>query len=103
MTILGALGGLEFFKWLFNRKTLARRAEAEADGAEFAVLKEQIVFMQEQLLKKEERFDDQTSRLRECQEREFKLMSELNKANLELALKRCDIKKCSNRQPPNGY
>ena len=56
-TIVTALGGFEFIKWLANwftnRKNNKRVEEASADDSEFSVLRKQIEFLQEQLLKKE--------------------------------------------------
>ena len=72
-SILGTLGGWEMIKYLINRKTNTRKAEAEADSSEFTVLRDTVVFLQEQLQKKEERFAEQTDLVR-------KLTSE----NLEL-------------------
>ena len=53
-TVIVSLGGFEFVKWVVTRKYGKRVDEAEADKSEFSTLREQIVFLQEQLLKKEE-------------------------------------------------
>lgn len=46
LTIITALGGWESIKYIINRKTNARKAEAEADSVELSVLKETTVFLQ---------------------------------------------------------
>ena len=82
LTILGSLGGFEFIKWLFNRKSSTRVAQATADSAdlknnidEFHFLKERIEFKDKQLIEKEERFAKQNE-----------YVIQLNKQLLELSL-----------------
>ena len=49
IAILGGIGGLEFVKWLFTRKRVAR-------SDEFRLLRETNEFLQTQQLEKEKRF-----------------------------------------------
>lgn len=107
---LTALGGWEAVKYLINRKSNARKAEAEADSVEFGVLKETITFLQEQLheqvrldAEKEKRFVEQTQRLRTVQDDNSALLREKSKLELELQTYRCMVKKCPKREPQNGY
>ena len=53
--------------------------------------------------KKEERFVEQTGRLRQVQDELFTLKENYSDLKLELALKRCERKKCGEREPQNGY
>jgi len=85
-SLIGTLSLWEMVKYFINRKTNKRKEEAEADNAEFAVLREMITFLQEQLKDKEERFADQTARLRKTQDENFNLLRE--KAMLELSLEK---------------
>ena len=105
--LITALGGIEgvkqFLKWWLSRKTNARIEDAHADSEEFKALREYNEFLQKQLSEKEERFVEQTGRLRAVQEELFKRQEEISKLNIELALKRCEKKKCGEREPPNGY
>ena len=64
LTIVTTLGGWEAIKYFVNRKSNSRIAEAKADGSEFTVLRDTVVFLQEQLQKKEERFAEQTDVVR---------------------------------------
>ena len=84
--LIGTLSIWERVKYFINRKTNKRKEEAEADNAEFQVLREMITFLQEQLKEKEERFADQTARLRKTQDENYQLMRE--KAMLELSLEK---------------
>lgn len=107
LAIIGALGGFEAIKWgvnfYMNRKTNARIEDANADSAEFKTLREYNEFLQKQLSEKEERFIEQTNRLRSVQDELFTLKEDHYNLKLELALKRCERKKCNNREPQNGY
>lgn len=107
LSVLAALGGLEAIKWFVNtyanRKTNARIADAQADGEEFKALREYNEFLQKQLSDKEERFVEQTNRLRVVQDDLFALKEENSALKLEIALKKCEKKKCGDREPQNGY
>lgn len=102
VTVVGSFGGLEFIKWLFNRKTNSRIAIAEAETAEFHTLQETNEFLQRQLQMKEERFVEQTNRLRTTQDELFKAKEAEYAALLELAQKKCEDQECPFRRPPNA-
>ena len=107
---IGAVGGWELIKYLINLKTNKRKEEAEADSLEFSVLKDTVTFLQEQLhemvrqdAEKENRFVEQTHRLRKVQDDNYQLLKDKSKLELELQKYKCIREKCANRQPPNGY
>ena len=102
LTVITALGGFEAIKYFLNRKTNKRKAEAEADSAEFNALREYNEFLQRQLSDKEERFTNQTDRLRTIQDEYFDLMKKNAQTELELQKFRCIRAKCPNREPQNG-
>ena len=81
LTIIGTLGGFEAIKWgisfYTNRKTDARIKDAHADAEEFKALREYNEFLQKQLSEKEERFVEQTGRLRQVQDELFTLKEKL--------------------------
>lgn len=107
LAIIGAMGGIEGIKWGIrawaNRKTNARIADAQADVEEFKALREYNEFLQKQLSEKEKRFVEQTGRLRQVQDELFTLKESYSDVKIELALKRCEKKKCGDREPQNGY
>lgn len=107
LAIIGAMGGIEGIKWGIrewaNRKTNARIADAQADVEEFKALREYNEFLQKQLSEKEELFVEQTGRLRQVQDELFTLKESYSDVKIELALKRCEKKKCGDREPQNGY
>lgn len=120
-TIVTALGGIELIKWWYTRKSNKRLAVATADTAEttaeqseWALLERREQFMQSQLVLKEERVADLTEQLRlerasrielmdKAAEAEIAHQKEVAELKLELAVKRCDRKRCGKRIPPNGY
>lgn len=107
LTIIGAMGGFEAVKWFIgffaNRKTNKRIENVHADVEEFKALREYNEFLQKQLSEKEERFVEQTGRLRQVQDELFTLKESYSDVKIELALKRCEKKKCGDREPQNGY
>jgi hypothetical protein len=117
VSLLAALGGLEFLKWLWTRKSKARMAAAEADAAElkaekdeYYLLRERLEFMDKQMLAKEQRFDEQTAVLRDVQKQlndEIKknglLAAEVAELKAERAMKLCQVRNCPKREPQSGY
>lgn len=107
LTIIGALGGAEGLKWAWsawrNRKTNARKEEAEADSAEFGVLKETTEFLQTQLKEKEQRFAEQTEHIMKLNDEVLALTKRIGALELELQRYRCVVPKCPKREPQNGY
>ena len=101
--VLTALGGWEAIKYLINRKSNSRKAEAEADSVEFNVLRQTVEFLQTQLQEKEERFAQQTELVRKLNAEVLELTKEKGKVELELQTYRCIRKKCGQREPQNGY
>ena len=98
-----AIGGWELIKYLLNIRSNKRKERAEADSADFGVLRETVEFLQTQLKEKEERFANQTDRLRKIQDDYFELMKKDAQTELELQKYRCIRAKCPNREPQNGY
>ena len=115
--VLGALGGLEFIKWLFTRRQNARMAESKADSDEFHYLKERIEFADKQLLDKELRFVEQTNLVRELNRQMLELnnqllekqveignlKSEVSELRAERKMKLCERRGCKDRLPQSGY
>lgn len=113
IAIIGAMGGLEFIKWFFNRKTNSRIALAEAESAEFHHLQETNEWLQKQLQAKEERFAEQTQLVRrqnteileltaEMARKEITHAQEVADYRIELAKVRCEDEDCPFRKPPNA-
>lgn len=109
-SMVAAIGGWEFVKYMLNLRTNKRKEQAEADkaqseakSADFDVLRETTEFLQQQLKEKEERFASQTDRLRKVQDDYFELLQKNAQTELDLQRFRCVRPKCAQREPKNGY
>lgn len=101
--IITALGGIELIKYIASRKSRKRTEQAQADRDDLHLLRETIEFLQEQLKQKEERFAEQTNLVRTLNAEVIELTRARARAEMELAMYRCVVKKCGNREPQNGY
>lgn len=105
-TIIAAFGGLEFIKWLFNRKAYARRENATALDAEINTYEKQIDRYEDRLASRDAKVDALYIELRKEQEEKIALLHENDqlKINIEvLKLQKCEVRGCSNRKPPGEY
>lgn len=117
ITMIMSLGGLELLKWLWTRKSTSRMAAAEANAAElkaerdeYYLLRERLEFMDKQMIEKEQRFNEQTNLLRDTnrqlleQIKENGLLSaKIASLEAERAMKLCQVRNCSMREPQSGY
>lgn len=115
--IIAALGGLEFFKWIFNRKSnskivsaKAQSAEVQADADEFHLLRERLELADKQLVEKEQRFYEQTMLVRDQNKqlidkavRIGELEARIAALEAERAMKLCERRGCHDRMPQSGY
>lgn len=105
--VIASLGGFEAVKWGItawaNRHSDRRHAEAEADSADFSVLRDTTVFLQEQLRDKEVRFAEQTAVVRQLNQQVFDLTRENGELKVQLERERCEDLPCPFRRPPNAY
>ena len=103
LAVLTTLGGWEAIKFFIHRKSNNRIAEAQADGSEFSVLRDTVIFLQEQLQKKEERYAEQTDLVRKLTAENLELTRQNAMLKAERALKLCERRNCGNREPQSGY
>lgn len=110
LALIGALGGLEAIKWLanfyVNRKTNARKEDATADSMENENERKQVDWLEKRLAERDTKIDAIYAELR--QEQAVHLEDIHKKHELELRLKeaeikKCDVRGCTNRQPPSDY
>ncbi len=117
VTLIATLGGFEGVRWAItfwaNRKTNARKEDASADAAEIQNLLNVISSLSGQLEKSDARMTSRDGKVDFLYSENNKLKAEkleLIKKNYELELrlkeaeiKKCDVRGCSNRQPPSDY
>lgn len=120
-SVITSLGGFELVKWIVkwivNRKSNKRVAEANADSVElkndideFHFLKERIEFKDKQLIEKEERFMKQTEHVMSLNKQLLeqtiengKLQAEVSALRAERKMKLCEVRSCGEREPQSGY
>lgn len=117
LALIAALGGWEAVRWGItfwtSRKTNARKEDASADAAEIQNLLNVISSLSGQLEKSDARMTSRDGKVDFLYSENNKLKAEkleLIKKNYELELrlkeaeiKKCDVRGCSNRQPPSDY
>lgn len=110
LTILGALGGLEAIKWIVNfyvnRKTDARKEDAAADAAENENERNQVAWLEERIAQRDTKIDAIYVELRQEQAEKLQLIYDKHELELKLKeaeIKKCDVRGCTNRQPPSDY
>ena len=110
LAILGALGGLEAIKWIVNfyvnRKTNARKEDATADSMEDENERKQVDWLEKRLAERDAKIDAIYVELRQEQAEKLQLIHDKHELELKLKeaeIKKCDVRGCSNRQPPSDY
>lgn len=115
--VLTALGGWEFVKWLLNRKSNTRIAQANAESMElknerdeFHFLRERLEYKDAAMMEKEKRFIEQTELVRTLNRQLLdqtiengKLQARISALEAERAMKLCEKRGCIERQPQSGY
>ena len=108
--VVASFGGLELIKWLYSRKYGKKLEEVKANSAEFALLKERLDYLNQQMLDKEKRFTEQTEHVRalnrELIDKEVvigDLKANISALHAERKLKLCERRGCQQRQPQSGY
>ena len=110
LALIGALGGLEAIKWIanfyVNRKTNARKEDAAADAAENENERKQVAWLEERIAQLDAKIDTIYVELRQEQAEKLQLIYDKHELELKLKeaeIKKCDVRGCSNRQPPSDY
>ena len=112
-----ALGGWEFVKWLLNRESNERIAQANAENFElknevdeFHFLRERLEFKEKEMLEKEKRFVEQPELVRTLNRQLLdqtiengKLQARISELEAERKMKLCEKRGCIERQPQSGY
>ena len=104
-------------KWLLNRKSNERIAQANAENIElknevdeFHFLRERLEFKEKEMMEKEKRFVEQTELVRTLNRQlldqtiEYgKLQARISELEAERKMKLCEKRGCIDRQPQSGY
>jgi hypothetical protein len=110
IAILGAIGGLEAIKWIVNfyvnRKTNARKEDATADSMEDENERKQVDWLEKRLAERDAKIDTIYVELRQEQAAHLDEIHKRHETELKLKesdMKRCEVRKCLEREPQTGY
>lgn len=110
LAIIGALGGLEAIKWsvsfFVNRKTNARKEDATADGLENENERKQIAWLEDRIAQRDAKIDTIYVELRQEQAAHLDEIHKRHETELKLKeseMRRCEVRKCLDREPQTGY
>lgn len=105
-SIIAALGGVEFIKWLVNRKAYTRKENASAKEAEDSLHEKQLQRYEDRLKQRDTKVDGIYKELRQEQAEKLELIKENNSLKLQIELlsfQKCEVRGCSQRKPPSIY
>lgn len=110
LALIGALGGLEAIKWIVNfyvnRKTNARKEDATADSMEDENERKQVDWLEKRLAERDAKIDAIYVELRQEQAAHLDEIHKRHETELKLKesdMKRCEVRKCLEREPQTGY
>lgn len=66
------------------------------------LIERRCTFLEESLLKADQRDADKTAQIRALNEKLFALQQNYADLKIQYMMSRCDRRKCGRRQPPNG-
>ena len=110
MAFITAIGGLEAIKWLVRlvtyRKMDARKEEASVSCIEEENRRKKVDWLEERLEQRDGKIDGLYAELRKEQEDKMGWMircHEVELAQKESEIKKCEIRECGKRIPPSDY
>lgn len=110
LAILGAIGGSSTITWLItfwaNRKTNARKEDAAADSMEDENERKQVAWLEDRIAQRDAKIDGLYVEMRQEQKAHIDTIYKLHETELKLKdaeMRRCDVPRCANRQPPSDY
>lgn len=110
LSFITAMGGLEALKWLVryiaNRKTDARKEEASVDCLEEENRRKKVDWLEERLTQRDGKIDGLYAELHKEQAEKIDWIHkchEIELAQKESEIKKCEIRGCVKRLPPSDY
>lgn len=107
LSVAGALGGLEFLKWLGGLKSSRKKAETELAGSledivskRMKAFEDSLLFLQQQLREKEKTITELSEKYQSSLNQTITLTKNLGEMKLKYQSTRCDKKTCADRKPP---
>nr|WP_044656454.1 hypothetical protein [Bacteroides acidifaciens] len=110
LAFITAMGGLEAVKWIVRsitcRQTDARKEEASVTGLEEENRRKKVDWLEERLTLRDEKIDSLYIELRKEQEDKINWIHKCHEVELaqkESEVKKCEIRGCVKRLPPSDY
>jgi uncharacterized protein (DUF1786 family) len=110
LSIIAAIGGGSTITWAIafwvNRKTNARKEDAAADSMEDENERKQVAWLEDRIAQRDTKIDALYVEMRQEQKSHIETIYKLHEVELKLKdaeMRRCDVPRCSNRQPPSDY
>lgn len=110
LAIISTLGGLEAIKWIVRfvtyHKTEARKERASVDTLEEENRRKNVNWLEERLTQRDEKIENLYIELHKEQEEKMNWINrchEVELAQKESDMKKCEIRGCVRRIPPSEY
>lgn len=110
MLLVTAMGGIEgvkqLVKWWMNRKTELRKEDASADSMEDENERKQVQWLEDRIAQRDLKIDALYAELRQEQASHLDEIHKRHEVELKLKeseMKRCEVRKCLDREPQTGY
>ncbi len=108
--LVTAIGGFELIKWVVTwiatRKSTRKKVEEEAEALQIGNEQKRVDWLEKRICERDSKIDSLYIELRAEQQNRLEEIFKRHELELQLKeseVKRCDIRKCSNRKPPSDY
>ena len=109
-TIVTAIGGFELIKWVVTwiatRKSTQKKVYEEAEALQIGNEQRSVDWLEKRICERDSKIDSLYIELRAEQQKRLEEIYSRHELELNLKeseVKRCDIRKCTNRKPPSDY
>ena len=109
-TIVTAIGGFELIKWVVmwiaTRKSTQKKVREEAEALQIGNEQRRVDWLEKRICERDAKIDSLYIELRAEQQNRLEEIFKRHEVELkfrESEVKRCDVRKCSNRKPPSDY
>ena len=109
-TMVTAIGGFELIKWVVmwiaTRKSTQKKANEEAEAIEIGNEQRRVDWLEKRICERDSKIDSLYIELRAEQQNRLEEIFKRHEVELKLReseVKRCDVRKCSNRKPLSDY
>ena len=109
-TIVTAIGGFELIKWvstwIVTHKSTGKKVKEEAEALQIGNEQRRVDWLEKRICERDAKIDSLYIEVRAEQQHRLDEIFKRHEVELkfrESEVKRCDVRKCSNRKPPSDY